>query len=290
MRATQAAPGEAAEFQAPNGQQRLIKERMSFPKCKQFNMLRLSCRHSCDRPTHPIQPLFWWLKSDGVWTVRVPDAMPTLQARDLVGFLDTVQAGINAEPCLVTRIAARLLDRHFRKTLHLDILYAVGLPLMWETSTAAKHDLRIRRDAAGRTCAAVAAAGGEAIGLEHGSPTPVPLKHLSPLPPRPAGRRTTLSGLWSRMRWNTSAVSCGASMSSSWTHCDNTSVSRFVTEDVRDELRLLPPLLPVTARTISCSFVPGRPAQEETTRNQARMDGLACHLPRRWRRGKLTAR
>jgi putative restriction endonuclease len=89
---------------------------------------------------HPEQP-FWRLQNDGVWTVHAPPGM-SLKKGDTIprvaglrspevraGFTDDVQAALNADPELVPKIAARVLEQHFPESLHQDILDAVRLTL-----------------------------------------------------------------------------------------------------------------------------------------------------------------
>lgn len=89
---------------------------------------------------HPEQP-FWRLQRDGVWTVTASADMPmktgddiprvtALRSRDVrAGFSADVQTAMTADPSLVARIAAQLLERHFPESIHHDILNAVGLTL-----------------------------------------------------------------------------------------------------------------------------------------------------------------
>jgi putative restriction endonuclease len=107
------------------------------------------------RSDHPEQP-FWRLQRDGVWTVRAPADLPRKTGDDIprvtalrshavrAGFSADVQAALTADPSLGSRIASRILERHFPESLHQDILNAVGLTL--ETTTAKrKRDPGFRR-------------------------------------------------------------------------------------------------------------------------------------------------
>jgi putative restriction endonuclease len=89
---------------------------------------------------HPEQP--WWrLQRDGVWTVHAPaglalktgDDIPrvtALRSHDVrAKFSPDVQAALAAYPGLIAAVASRILERHFPKSLHQDILNAVGLTL-----------------------------------------------------------------------------------------------------------------------------------------------------------------
>jgi putative restriction endonuclease len=106
------------------------------------------------RSDHPEQP-FWRLQRDGVWAVHAPDDM-SLKTGDTIprvealrspevraGFTPDVLAAMKADPSLAPAIARRLLEQHFPKSLHQDILDAVGLTL--ETGSGAR-----RRDPAFR--------------------------------------------------------------------------------------------------------------------------------------------
>src|SRR6185503_8355044 len=89
---------------------------------------------------HPEQP-FWRLQRDGVWTVHAPPGLPLKTNDDIprVGALRSpevraefsadVRAALAADPGLVARIAAQILERHFPESLHPDILNTVGLTL-----------------------------------------------------------------------------------------------------------------------------------------------------------------
>src|SRR4051812_5694423 len=92
------------------------------------------------RSDHPEQP-FWRLQRDGVWDVRAPSGLP-LKTGDTIprvgalrspevrdGFSDEVREALAADPGLATAIAERTLDRNFPRSLHRDILDAVGLDL-----------------------------------------------------------------------------------------------------------------------------------------------------------------
>lgn len=107
------------------------------------------------RSYHPEYP-FWWLQSDGVWTVESDDPMslrassnnPTkgeLLAKHARGrFNDGVQSALASDPGLAAAIASRILERHFPESLHPDILNAVGLTL--ETAvTRRKRDPAFRQ-------------------------------------------------------------------------------------------------------------------------------------------------
>lgn len=107
------------------------------------------------RSYHPEYP-FWWLQSDGVWTVeadgpmspRASSSNPTkgeLLAKHARGrFSGDVKAALSADPGLVAAIATRILELHFPESLHQDLLNAVGLTL--ETSvTRRKRDPAFRQ-------------------------------------------------------------------------------------------------------------------------------------------------
>jgi putative restriction endonuclease len=107
------------------------------------------------RSYHPEYP-FWWLQSDGVWTVESDGPMssrassnnPTkreLLAKHARGrFSGDVQAALAADPTLAATIATRILEQHFPESLHPDILNAVGLTLE-TTVTRRKRDPAFRQ-------------------------------------------------------------------------------------------------------------------------------------------------
>src|SRR5262249_40390771 len=78
---------------------------------------------------HPEYP-FWRLQNDGVWTVRASSPLKPrksnsdppkgeLLAHDARGcFSADVQAALEADPRLVTEIAAQLLENHFPESPH----------------------------------------------------------------------------------------------------------------------------------------------------------------------------
>ncbi len=92
------------------------------------------------RSDHPEQP-FWRLQRDGVWTVHAPPDLQTKAGADIprIGelrsldiqaeFSPDVHTALAADPGLIVAIAIRILERHFPKSLHSDILNAVGLTL-----------------------------------------------------------------------------------------------------------------------------------------------------------------
>jgi putative restriction endonuclease len=61
------------------------------------------------------------------------------------GFSHGVKGAMDADPGLVARIAARLLERRFPESIHPDILSAVGLFLGSETSEDRKRDPQFRQ-------------------------------------------------------------------------------------------------------------------------------------------------
>jgi putative restriction endonuclease len=104
---------------------------------------------------HPEYP-FWWLRSDGVWVVHArelgtyesgtgPSKGELLAHNARACFSQSVKTALEADPGLVARIAARLLERHFPETIHPDILSAVGLSCGSEASTAHKRDPQFRQ-------------------------------------------------------------------------------------------------------------------------------------------------
>ena len=105
---------------------------------------------------HPEYP-FWRLQADGVWIVRAAEGLRTresnsdvpkgeLLAHDVrAGFSDAVRVALTSDPGLAVRIAARLLERHFPESIHPDILSAVGLSLVSETTADRKRDPQFRQ-------------------------------------------------------------------------------------------------------------------------------------------------
>jgi putative restriction endonuclease len=105
---------------------------------------------------HPEYP-FWRLQNDGVWAVHAAgpltpresstDAKKSdLLAKDATGgFSPEVRAALQADPMLVTQIAARLLENHFPESIHPDILAAVGLTLGQEKAASRKRDPQFRQ-------------------------------------------------------------------------------------------------------------------------------------------------
>jgi putative restriction endonuclease len=93
------------------------------------------------RPTQASYP-FWYLRSDGFWTVEREDEVRGLMApkahhpplgvlRELDprgGFPPALAARLETRPDLVDRIAVALLDASFPPSLHEDVLDAVGMP------------------------------------------------------------------------------------------------------------------------------------------------------------------
>jgi putative restriction endonuclease len=108
------------------------------------------------RSYHPEFP-FWHLKNDGVWEVHSLSPLKTrkgsnsplkseLLANNVhAGFTDDVQKALRADPSLISKIAARLLEEHFPESLHPDILAAVGLALDTGVSTRRKRDPQFRQ-------------------------------------------------------------------------------------------------------------------------------------------------
>lgn len=84
---------------------------------------------------------FWRLQNDGVWVVTSEQPMkPRASNNDVLKseliahhakgeFAADVQAALVADPTLVPKLAALLLERHFPESLHPDILEVVGLSL-----------------------------------------------------------------------------------------------------------------------------------------------------------------
>jgi putative restriction endonuclease len=105
---------------------------------------------------HPEYP-FWRLQSDGVWnvhsaaelTLRKGHADPLkseLLAHDArATFSDDVKACLTAEPKLAAEIALHLLERHFPESIYSDILSAVGLSLVSDTTVENKRDPQFRQ-------------------------------------------------------------------------------------------------------------------------------------------------
>ena len=89
---------------------------------------------------HPEYP-FWRLQNDGVWVVTSDQPMkPRASNNDVLKseliaqhatgeFTAEVKAALEADPDIVLKLAALLLESHFPESLHIDILEAVGLSL-----------------------------------------------------------------------------------------------------------------------------------------------------------------
>jgi putative restriction endonuclease len=92
------------------------------------------------KSVHPEYP-FWRLQRDGVWIVRSDGPMRSRASNtdplksELIakhargGFADDVKRALEQEPSLAVAIASQLLERHFPRTRHVDILQAVGFSL-----------------------------------------------------------------------------------------------------------------------------------------------------------------
>ena len=118
---------------------------------------------------HPEQP-FGHLRTDGLWEVPGGEELPvtsrgTFHRSGLVknsakgGLPERHYNALKAEPDLVRRAAALLLDRHFPRSLHAGILDAVMLPAIGLSSLAqtSKRAWAFRRnilDAYEKRCAA----------------------------------------------------------------------------------------------------------------------------------------
>jgi putative restriction endonuclease len=89
---------------------------------------------------HPEYP-FWRLQADGLWAVEADAPLVPRQGQtdakksELLkhnargAFVGPVQAALDADPSLAGDIAVRLLESHFPRSVHEDILDAVGLSL-----------------------------------------------------------------------------------------------------------------------------------------------------------------
>lgn len=105
---------------------------------------------------HPEYP-FWRLQNDGVWVVHAGGPLTPRQGStdakksDLLtnnaegSFAPEVQAALAADPALVSKIAAHLLENHFPESIHPDILAAVGLDLGVYVATKKKRDPQFRQ-------------------------------------------------------------------------------------------------------------------------------------------------
>ncbi len=99
---------------------------------------------------------FCRLENDGVWEVDAPDNIVRRGARkepliselrrlnSTGSFTRKVLEDLNSEPSLLSLIANNLLDAHFQRSLHEDILNAVGLRLNHYLSTRRKRDSTFR--------------------------------------------------------------------------------------------------------------------------------------------------
>lgn len=118
---------------------------------------------------HPEQP-FGHLRTDGLWEVPGGEELPvtskgTFHKSGLIknsakgGLPERHYNALKADPDLVRRAAALLLDRHFPRSLHAGILEAVMLPAIGLSRLAhtSKRASAFRRDilsAYGKRCAA----------------------------------------------------------------------------------------------------------------------------------------
>lgn len=101
---------------------------------------------------------FWYLRNDGVWEVPGGEAArvregkssePTKtwlrENRIAGGLTQDLFDALKSDPTLLRGVAQDLLDAHFPRTLHADILQAVGLPSGVEVF-AGPRDPAFRRD------------------------------------------------------------------------------------------------------------------------------------------------
>ncbi len=106
------------------------------------------------RVTHPEYP-FWRLQNDGLWEIPersdVPESASGNVSRVLLlrknvrgGFPDPVHRLLSARPDLVGELATVLIEAHFPESLHEDVLTAVGLDHLGESTTPRARDPRFR--------------------------------------------------------------------------------------------------------------------------------------------------
>lgn len=107
------------------------------------------------RTHHPEYP-FWRLENDGLWELAGPKA-DRVRERDTDpsgrylaehgirgGFPEEIQTALDSNTDLVRDIAAKLLEENFPRSIHEDILAAVGLELEAAGSTDRSRDPEFR--------------------------------------------------------------------------------------------------------------------------------------------------
>lgn len=133
---------------------------------------------------HPEQP-FGHLRTDGLWEVPGGEELPITSKGSFrrLGLIKNSAKGglperhynaLKADPDLIRRAAALLLDDHFPRSLHAGILEAVMLPGigLWPLGRTSKRASAFRRDildAYGKRCAACGfdlALGDQLVGLD----------------------------------------------------------------------------------------------------------------------------
>lgn len=107
------------------------------------------------RVHHPEYP-FWRLENDGLWRLEGPkrEEIVEMEADPSAGYLrrhrmeggfpEEIQELLEEEPALIAQLAEKVLEAHFPRTLHDDIISAVGLDLEVSTTTRRPRDPAFR--------------------------------------------------------------------------------------------------------------------------------------------------
>ena len=104
---------------------------------------------------HPEYP-FWWLQTDGLWEIphseslqkRASNQNPTrtvLRASASGGFPLNIDAALRSDRRLTQKLVSSLLNDHFPRSLHQDILVDIGIEGHVASSISIR-DVRFRRE------------------------------------------------------------------------------------------------------------------------------------------------